>query len=268
MKYNIGEKQMLATVNNFGLEPHPETITVIVLSYNRPRMLREALGSIVDADQVIIVDDGSDFDPLDAVNDTKLNCDVSIIKSNKAPLDVRLKFPRIGNMINNALSQVTSTLVTYLCDDDVFDQQWLTIVKQWMYERPACHIAKGKWGFFNDGEKTNKDNITALGGRGMTSGNFVHRIECFNKENISWPSDKLTSIDDAFLWKLHNHHNTWMIPLINEFAGYRRVHDKALVNYCYGYEMTVDGENKLKERIGDGLSKEGINNLNKDIWME
>ena len=38
------------------------SVTVIVLSYNRPRMLKEALGSIKYADEVILVDDGSDFD--------------------------------------------------------------------------------------------------------------------------------------------------------------------------------------------------------------
>ena len=37
-------------------------VTVIVLSYNRPDMLKDALGSIKGADEVIVVDDGSDFD--------------------------------------------------------------------------------------------------------------------------------------------------------------------------------------------------------------
>lgn len=37
-------------------------VCVILLSYNRPRMLQEAIRSIKGADHMILVDDGSDFD--------------------------------------------------------------------------------------------------------------------------------------------------------------------------------------------------------------
>lgn len=263
------EKQMFATVDNFGLEPHDETICVIVLSYNRPRMLREALKSLVGADQVIIIDDGSDFDIVEAINDTKLDCSVDVIQSPPADLSVRLKTPRLGKMINHALNvYVDTTLITYLCDDDLFDKDWLPTVKKWMHDRPACHIVKGRCNHFLEEEGLLKLRTTNIGGRGMTSGNFVHRIECVAEEDVKWDETKLTSIDDKFLWELYKYHNTWMVPFIDTPALYRRVHNNALSNYCYGYEMAKDGEDKLRMKIQGDISAKGKLQLKKQLWME
>lgn len=242
-----------------------ETISVIVLSYNRPKMLKEALESVGDADEIIITDDGSDFDPADTIKELDFKMPVKIIKSKPASLEIRLNQPRLGKMLNAALANVSSTLVTYLCDDDIMGPGWLSAVKEWMYDRPACHIVKGDYLYFKDDIKDTRK--VALDGRGMSTGNFVHRIECYKDEKIYWYEHRLDSIDDSFFWEIHKHHNTWMIPYINWVALYRRVHPKALSTYCVGYETEDDGMT-LKARINGGISQEGKNKLNNDKWME
>jgi glycosyltransferase involved in cell wall biosynthesis len=96
------------------------TMAVIVLSYNRPKMLREALGSIKDADEVVVVDDGSDFDVVDILEEFNFK-NLSIIGVPPIPIEERLVNQRLPGLINEALKSIESDIVTYLCDDDVFD---------------------------------------------------------------------------------------------------------------------------------------------------
>lgn len=263
----IREKTMIASKPDLYTEKdkHKETITVIVLSYNRPKMLKETLQSVADADEIIITDDGSDFDPADTIKELKFKIPVKIIKSKPAPLEIRLNQPRLGKMLNAALANVSSTLITYICDDDIMGPGWLKYIKAWMYDRPGCHIVKGDVLYFT---KTIKDTRKVfMDGRGMSTGNFVHRIECYKDEHVYWYEHRLDSIDDAFFWELHKHHNTWMIPYLNKLALYRRVHPNALSAYCEGFYKQDDGKT-IKAHIAGGLSKEGKNKLNNQKWME
>jgi glycosyltransferase involved in cell wall biosynthesis len=261
----IREKAMLAVANDFGMAKHAETLTVILLSYNRPKMIAETLKSIDYADQIIIVDDGSDFDPIDIVNELGIDIPTKIIKAKPAPLEVRINQPRLGKMLNGALSQVETTLVTYICDDDIFGPGWLKISTDWMHEHPACHVIKGGvLHFINDISDARPGYID---GRGLTSGNIVHRRECAQVEGIKWLEDSLDCIDDAFFWSMHSLHNTWMIPFINQLAIYRRVHPNALSAFLNDYKIEI-GDKTIKARVRGGFSEEGKKQLKEKEWME
>ena len=66
------------------------SICVMVLSYNRPRLIREALASIPEADQVIIADDGSSF-PVEALSKEFPNLNLEFVLGRQLSLDERLK---------------------------------------------------------------------------------------------------------------------------------------------------------------------------------
>lgn len=207
------------------------TVATILLSYNRPRMLREALASLVTAgpDQVILVDDGSDFDPVSLIESAFPNA-WQFVVAPKMDLDERLVTPRLGSLINQALGKVTADVVTYLCDDDLFHPGWIAAVRNWFDAHPADHWTRGRWYQFQDGEMPG-DQHCPLDIRQLTTGNFAHRIDCYQGEGIRWNTTSVACHDDLFLWDVHRFHNTHAIPDCGAVAGWRRLHAHNALQY-------------------------------------
>ena len=98
----------------------PTTVTVIMPSYNRPRMLGEALQSIIGADEILVVDDGSQFDVKKVVYENRpKDCNnVSWWKKPDLTHKERIVTPRVGKNMNEAIEKSSSDVIAYLCDDD------------------------------------------------------------------------------------------------------------------------------------------------------
>lgn len=207
------------------------TVTTILLSYNRPRMLREAISSLADAqpDQIILVDDGSDFDPIPLVEAAFPDAWLFVMAP-KMSLEERLITPRLGHLINTALSHVTCDVVTYLCDDDLFHPDWLSTVRAYFDVHPAEHWTRGLWYQFQDGD-TPGTRVCPLDQRLLTTGNFAHRIDCYRDEGIRWNETSVACHDDMFLWDVHRVHNTHAIPDCGAVAGWRRLHAHNALGY-------------------------------------
>lgn len=204
------------------------TVATILLSYNRPRMLREAMATISDADQIIVTDDGSDFDIVEAVSDCYP--DAVYVRAEPMPLEQRLITPRLGRLINQALSLVECDVVTYLCDDDLFHSTWIASVREWFTAHPAEHWTRGLWFQFRDGDMPGAE-LCPLDGRLMTTGNFAHRIDCYTAEGIRWNETSVACHDDMFLWDVDRVHNTRAIPDCGAVAGWRRLHAHNALGY-------------------------------------
>lgn len=207
------------------------TIATILLSYNRPRMLREALASLRAArpDQVVLVDDGSDFNARAVAR--KVFPKFTAVQAAKLTLDERLHTPRLGRLINQALGRVTADVVTYLCDDDLFHPGWLDTVRAWFDVHPAEHWTRGDWYTFDDGEAPNLNRLCPLDGRSLTTGNFAHRIACYQAEGIRWNENTIACHDDVFLWDVNRFHNVHSIPHCGAIAGWRRLHAHNALRY-------------------------------------
>lgn len=206
------------------------TVTTILLSYNRPRMLGEALASLAAAgpDQVVLVDDGSDFNARAVVRRTFPKA--IAVQAAKLTLEERLITPRLGRLINQALGKATGDVVTYLCDDDLFHPGWIAAVRAWFAVRPTEHWTRGLWYQFQDGETPGAIHCP-LDPRRMTTGNFAHRIACYRDEGIRWNETSVACHDDMFLWDVHRFHNTHAIPDCGAVAGWRRVHRHNALGY-------------------------------------
>lgn len=206
------------------------TVATILLSYNRPRMLREALASLVAAkpDQVVLVDDGSDFNARAVVR--KAFGQLVVVQAAKLTIEERLVTPRLGSLINQALSKVECDVVTYLCDDDLFHPGWIAAVRSWFDIHLAEHWTRGLWYQFQDGETPGSQHCP-LDGRLMTTGNFAHRIDCYRDEGIRWNEASVACHDDLMLWDAHRLHNTHAIPDCGAVAGWRRVHAHNALQY-------------------------------------
>lgn len=225
-------------------------LTVIVISYNRPKMIRECLDSIGGADEVIIADDGSDFDLTPLLNDYS-DLNLSIIRRDPVEANMRTVNAYMGKIINIALARTTSELVTYICDDDILAKDWFVFAKDFFDKFPKEHMVRGLVKNVRDIHNLKDTEETRLDSRGLTSGNFVHRTECFSKEGIIWPEDRIVSADNAFLENYNKVHPTTVIPLIEKMACYRRIHDNNLANFT-----------------GENYSEERVNKMLNNKWME
>lgn len=207
------------------------TVATILLSYNRPRMLREALLTCLDCDQLIVTDDGSDFDVEAVVRHERP--DAQFVIAPPMMIDERLVTARLGSLINRALALVACDVVTYLCDDDLFHPGWLSAARAWFAANPAEHWTRGTWYAFQDGADLGVQPC-ALDGRQLTTGNFVHRIACYRDEGIRWNESTVACHDDVFLWDVARFHNTYAIPHCGAIAGWRRLHAHNALGYNVG----------------------------------
>ncbi len=221
-------------------------VCVIVISYNRPKMLIEALRSIRDADQIIIADDGSDFDPEDIVAELRL--DASVIRNSQITRQERVYTQRLGSLVNKAIGISDCERITYLCDDDVFAPNWLMTAKNFMKEYPKYHLIRGIIGGFVDGQDPYENPFISFNSdpRQMVTGNFIHKKECSVEEGVWWPTDRLLNHDDGFLINMNEVHDTFLVPSLPVFSVMRRQHDGNLSNY-----FKRDGDGKVVHEFSE-----------------
>lgn len=212
------------------------TVTAIVLSYNRPRMLREALETVAAnrPDQVVLVDDGSDFD---AVGVARAYVELSgwIVAPPMAVAE-RLVTPRLGSLINQALALATGDVCSYICDDDLWAPGWLDAVRNHWAAHPDATLVRGDWLVFRDGEAATPECPPCrLDERQLTTGNFAHRR---GLPGAVWPTHSVSSHDDLFCWNLYRAGvPIFGVPRVG-FAGWRREHKYNALHFTEDHHYT------------------------------
>jgi glycosyltransferase involved in cell wall biosynthesis len=227
------------------VDQQPENrVAVIVLSYNRPRMLREALDSIKGADEVFLLDDGSDFD-VDAVARPFRDRFSKMIVRTKPHLtvDERFSVPRVGRSINQAIRDSTCDAIAYLCDDDLFHPDWIPNIRKHLLEAPAKpHVIYAQWNVFIDGEKPG-DRVCDLKPYEMTAGNFAHRKDCPPRCDLWWSENMVVCHDGFFVYWLQQKHPKCEVPKPpGVMAGWRRDHPHNMIRYCWNQKYTEEAK--------------------------
>jgi len=215
------------------------TMTVIVTSYNRPRMLREALATVGWARDIIIADDGSDFDVFGDVSDwlwEAMGRAARYVLAEKRTPDERMNIPSTSALINRAIRMVDTDYLTVLCDDDLLAPGWLQAAAAALDADPCLHMVRGDWGLFNDGEPPDPAKLcTFTFSPPLTAGNFVYRASCATVEGCWWLEDSLAVHDGPMLSRyiaLHGNPSArppWL-GYLDMLAGYRREHPKTVSN--------------------------------------
>lgn len=168
------------------------TIGVVVFSYNRPALLREALASVMrnNPDQVIICDDGSDV-PVEVPADAR----VSLISRPPRPASVRVRRALLAELAEEAVGKLTTEYVTWLCDDDLMAEGWLDHIRS----RPPRALYIGDVVMFKQGEEPTQGRswheVQRVDVSQMTTGNFIHRTDL----PVRWPADRIMDHDAAFV---------------------------------------------------------------------
>lgn len=214
------------------------TASVILLSYNRPRMLREAIDSVVSQSypklDLYVCDDGSDFDVWETISSYE-DERILLYQAPRIKTDQRIKHSRIAENIGNILKEIDDQgVVFYLCDDDLMAPEWISRSMRGYATYPDNHVVAGESWYFNEGEsladaKYGMDMYESSGipTAYWSTGSFSHRMICYREEGLRW-KDNIHghSQDTNFimdLWKLHSDYIYIPVP-----ALYRREHDNTL----------------------------------------
>lgn len=227
-------------------------ISAIVLSYQRPRMLRACLESVRanKPSEVIVADDGSTgFDLAALVREALPDVPYRLLVNAPLTVAARLVTPRTGHLVNKAYAVADHEIVAPICDDDLWHPGWLDAVRAFTKAHPGVAMVRGIWRAFNDSEPATPDcPPAALDGRGLTTGNFAHRR---GLRGATWPGHTIASHDDVFLWSIQAGGEVDIfggIPLIGE-AGYRRLHRFNALHFAIGHGYGAGGEGFLSSEF-------------------
>jgi len=229
------------------------TVSVLVHSFNRPRMLREALASVVAGrpDEVILVDDGSDvFEAFTVFGQefvqpaNNAGCTTTWRFVGAPPLTVaeRMATPRQGRLLNEAMGLVTSDIITSLCDDDLHAPGWYDQLRAAWAADPSLRLVRGEWLVFQDGTTPSEADPPCPfpDRRRLTAGNFAWSARLVRERGCRWPENALNCLDNGFLISLNQAGATmWDAPTVG-WAGWRREHPYTNLHWTDGWRHTPD----------------------------
>jgi hypothetical protein len=209
-------------------------VAVIVVSFNRPNLLRQALASIQGADQIIVADDGSDFD---------VRGSYELVANPPIPPIERLRQPRLGGLLNRALRLVRQPVVTYLNDDDLFATDWIATVSRFFAQSDA-HMCRGDWLVYGKA----RNSFPPEAGWCITTGNYAYRTSCATEEQCWWGEQTVGSHDGVMLTDYLNRHGMkpggWDVPHIG-MAGWRREHASNMAHFTQSEGGYMAGADKM-----------------------
>lgn len=210
-------------------------ISVIVASFNRPRMLREALESLQRQThrdfQVILIDDSTLFNVFDIVKDFDFPECVTVHEN--VPPGERQKKNRLGVNVNVGLSHATGDVVAYLADDDAYFPGWFKAVSDHFEKNPGHQVAFGILKYCQDeldfseaGEIRFWDEIVYDPMGRLDHNQVVHRR---SDPPVKWLENIGTesNVDGWFFNQLSVSHP---FHPINAWAACKRLHSKNLQN--------------------------------------
>jgi glycosyltransferase involved in cell wall biosynthesis len=120
----------------------PETISIIVLTFNRKRMLRDCLESLLaqtyppDKIEIIVSDDGS----TDGTREMVEQLHARHTRLKYAPQAHR----GISAARNNGIRNATGDVVAIVADDYILDPAYASTTMQFFHDRPDAQIVRGK----------------------------------------------------------------------------------------------------------------------------
>lgn len=123
-------------------------VSIVVSSFNRPRLIRDALESCLTQTwpnvEIIVADDHSNRETA-AVLDEYLKHHITIVRPATIPTDQERRFgSRCAIGINAAMSQVRGEFVCFLPDDDFLPPNSIEARAKFLVENPETHCVYGR----------------------------------------------------------------------------------------------------------------------------
>ena len=211
----------------------PVTHTIILGSYNRPKLVREAIRSVLRQKgfpswELIITDDGSNAETLDAIREEihglGHRCTLLIGSGPDGPRpDAQL---RAVKSINRALPLACGDLIHYLPDDDYYPPERLAHFEKRFTAEVSMVYGRMSW-VFADGTPQGRDLFPGgpvtdpVGQLDHTS--VVHRRECL-RVVPEWPEGGIDYNSDGVFFKRLVEAGFGPIQPMDEVVAYHRDH--------------------------------------------
>jgi glycosyltransferase involved in cell wall biosynthesis len=210
---------------------------VIISSYNRPKMVCEAIQSVLlqrASVQLIVADDDSNAETRRAIEaEIRGRPDCSVLYANRpregAMLDITL---RATSCINDALAIVDAEFVHYLPDDDWFASGRFYTFERFFDAHPDADIAYGRM-FTVDhdtGALTEELFLNSLTDRPVNwvdHGQFCHRSSALERVP-RWPATPHYAFDANFFLALVA--AGYSFHPVNQTVNYKRTHARNLMS--------------------------------------
>lgn len=211
-------------------------VNCVLLSYNRPTWLRDALASVTEQThkdyRLIVMDESTIFDVDQVVADFSFTS-ISVVKV-KVSSEERTRRNPVGANMNIAMKMLVDGLVCFLCDDDYFYPNWFAAASRHFEGHQDHQAGFGILNYSKDsGVKFQK--VTQWGRRffyqpvtdpfgKLDHTQVVHRV--FNPP-YRWPEefDKIKEPDGYYFSEIAKDH---AFHPIKELAVVKREHGKAL----------------------------------------
>lgn len=207
-------------------------VTVILTSYNKPRLVGEAIQSVLGQtfqDFELIVGDDNSNDQTRRTIARYLDDPRIVYLQTDIPEADRYQTCRYAAVINQGLKIAQGEYISYLCDDDIYYPRRLEVMAKYLDEHPEANIVYGaqrlKWksGTFIPLKRVRPTVGVTWRAAGQVDHNSVmHRRICSDKVG-GWDDDKKYwhSADAVFFDKLNKH---WPFYPIEEVLDEHRFH--------------------------------------------
>jgi spore maturation protein CgeD len=204
--------------------------TVIVGSYNRPRMVKQAIESVlkqtVDDFQLIVSDDGSNEETQSVIRGAirnDLRC-LFLTLGQQEDTHIRADCLRRAVLrINDAIRLAQGEIIHYLADDDWYDQLRFSIFDE-LFANPDVVVGYGRLTYVDgsgnpDGRTRFPEQVRDPNGV-LDQMQVAHRRKIFEKIP-EWNPDAVPS-DGCFLGNLSG---LWRFHGVDRVVAYKRMHD-------------------------------------------
>lgn len=132
-------------------------VSIILTTYNRPRQLERAVESVKnqmfkDWELIIMDDDSDNQEQKDYINHLNhgSNTKIWVVKNHVEP-GTRKNTTRYATLINKAITDCDlNEFVCFLCDDDFYYPERLSVMVDYMDNHPDCMACYGKQNLFQE----------------------------------------------------------------------------------------------------------------------
>lgn len=228
-------------------------VAVILTSYNRPKMVRKAINSVLRqtwGNFTLYVMDDNSIEPVKAIlrrfraKDARIKLFFSDVRNQD-----RLKKCRYAVLINKALKMGNEALITYLTDDAGMYPNKLFDMVYYMDHHPKVNVCYGNQRVIQSGK-----TIMHRGGFGVVtrpSGVLDHNQIMFRRSILSkvglWPEDPSHFFDKDAVWFTQVVRRGHKFYPINKLTDWLIYHPKRLTSLALAHKLNVIKKGCLME---------------------
>lgn len=214
-----------------------KTVDIIIASYNRPKLIKEAITSVLCQTyqnwKLWIMDDNSNKETVDAICSFK-DPRIEIVLHPDITIKDKQNACRYSVLINEALRLSNGEYISYLCDDDRQFPDWLKSAVSWFENNPDkdvvfgkltyCDINKRKYPPEETLEPRFFNEILTVPGGKLDHNQVIHKREClFNSGLWNEHPGVWTGADSYFFNQLASHYPFYPLDV---YAAEKGEHDR------------------------------------------